>query len=273
MYDADGTTVVASSKTAGDGDFESFRFRNPYGFAWTYHLGVCRRSGPSNTFIEIFTYNAGTWEEYADAGNSTTSPSNADGENVLSIGAVSVINYALPWNWPVIKDYSSRGPSNSGMTLPDLCGPTDTTGFTFPDGFTGTSCAMPNAAGAACAFWSADTRLTANAIAWLLKEQADLWRDWAPSGNDNTYGRGGIQLTDYIAGTRWAARAYPDILDDGTVPYETIQAAHDAVPSGGRLLIFGGGYGSFPEPAILGTSYKSMAVEPVSDSGTAVVGE
>ena len=69
--------------------------------------------------------------------------------------------------------YSSQGPSNGGMTVPDLTGPTNTTGFTYST-FTGTSCATPNVAGAACAFWSARPTYSNTAIRWLLYEQAEL---------------------------------------------------------------------------------------------------
>jgi hypothetical protein len=158
------------------------------------------------------------------------------------------------------------------MTLPDLCGPTDTSEFTYTT-FGGTSCATPNAAGAACAFWSADTGLVGGGVSWLLKEQADLWRDWGTSGNDNTYGKGGMRLADYQYGTRWVARSYAGTIDDGTVPFHTVAAAHADVPDNGRLFIFGQNYGSFPEAATLGDTGKSITVEVVPDSSSALMGQ
>ena len=272
LYDSTLSTVVAQSDNAGAGAFEEFYFEHNNPTA-TYHLAVFHHSGSQNTQIEIFSHNAGTWAEHTVAANSTTSPSNSTGSRVIAVGAVTHTLYGQPNGSNPIADFSSRGPSNSGMTLPDLCGPTNTVGFTYPGGFGGTSCATPNAAGAACAFWSADTQLGGYAIQWLLKKQADLWRDWGTSGNDNTYGKGGVLLTDYHFGTRWVARSYPGTADLPTAPYYTVQGAHAVVPNNGRLLIFGDDYGTYPESALLGHTGKSIAVEEVRDSGSAILGE
>ena len=58
-----------------------------------------------------------------------------------------------------------------------------------------------------------------------------------------------------------------------TGPYYTLQAAHDAVPSSGRILVFGQSYGTFPETATLGATTKSMSVQLVDDSSSAVFGQ
>lgn len=274
LYNSNLTAVVASSTNSGAGVFEEFYFEHPNPAA-TFHLAVFHRGGPTSTTIEIFSHNAGIWNEHVVASNSTASPSNSTGARVLSVGAVTHTLYGQPNGSNVIASYSSRGPSNSGMTLPDLCGPTDTVGFTYPapDGFGGTSCATPNAAGAACAFWSSDTQLNGYAIQWLAKEQADLWRDWGSSGYDNIYGKGGLFLVDYHPGTRWVARSYPGTANDPTVPYYTVQGAHNAVPDNGRLLIFGNSYGTYPEVATLGNTGKRINVEVVEGSGVAILGE
>lgn len=271
LYNSDMSSVVASSVNTGNGVLEEFYYDNP-GATATFNLAIRHKGGSTSSTLEIFSHNAGSWDEHADPENSTTTPSNATGSRVLSIGAVAHGSYAQPNGSNVIKSYSSRGPSNSGMTLPDLCGPTDTSGHVYAS-FGGTSCATPNAAGAACAFWSDKTDMTGYAIAWLLKEQADLWRDWGTSGNDNTYGKGGVRMVDYDYGTRWVARNYPGTSDTGTVPYYTVSAAHAAVPNNGRLLIFGDDYGTFPEAATLGDTGKSMVVEVVADSDPALLGQ
>jgi hypothetical protein len=269
LYNPGLTAVVASSTTSGAGVFEGFSFEHS-GATETYHLAVRRASGSGSNTIEIFSHNAGTWQEYIVAENSTSSPSNSTGSRVISVGAVSHGSYGQPNGSNVIASYSSRGPSNSNMTLPDLCGPTNTTGFTYPGGFGGTSAATPNAAGAACAFWSSNTLLSGYATQWLMKEQADLWRDWGTSGNDNTYGKGGVLLTDYHFGTRWMARSYGNTGNSSSAPYYTLQAAHDAVPSSGRILIFGG---SYPETATLGSTGKYITVEQVTESGIILLGQ
>jgi hypothetical protein len=267
LYDSTLTTVIASSTNAGAGVFEFFSFFHMNATA-TYHLAVLHKSGPTSTTIEIFSHNAGTWQQYAVASGSNTSPSNCTGSRVISVGAVDEDNYAQANGSTPIENYSSQGPSNSGMTLPDLSGPTDTTGFSYPGGFTGTSSATPNAAGATTAFWSANTNLNASGVIWLVKEQADLWRDWGASGNDNVYGKGGVQLIDYDGGTRWLVRSYPGTTDDGTVPYSTFPAAHGGVPNNGRILVWGGGY-----PETVTTSGKNLLVEQVPDTGSATLGQ
>ncbi|HID08021.1 MAG TPA: hypothetical protein EYP10_12850 [Armatimonadetes bacterium] len=269
LYNSDISAVIDSSTNTGAGVFEAFYYENTTASSQNLNIAVRRKSGSSNTQLEVFTHNANTWNEYAIAANSTTSPSNCSGTNVLSVGAVSHAAYGNPNGSNVIASYSSQGPSNSGMTLPDISGPTNTTGFTYPGGFGGTSSATPNAAGAAAAFWSADTNLVASGITWLIKEQADLWRDWGAAGNDNIYGKGGIQLIDYRFGTRWLADNYPGLTDDGTVPFETLQAAHNNTPNNGRILVFGD---SYPATATLGATGNAMSVEMVPDSGTGAFG-
>jgi hypothetical protein len=142
------------------------------------------------------------------------------------------------------------------MTLPDISGPTDTLVFPSPSRFGGTSCATPNSAGAAAVFWSADTNLNVEGIQWLLSTQAGLFRDWGTAGFDGVYGAGGIRLIDFRANTRWLARNYPGAVDDGTVPFHTVAGAHQRVPNGGRLLILGANFGTFPRRCSWGSSER-----------------
>ena len=271
LYDDSTPSTVVAKSDNGGGAFEEFYLAHLNPTPLNFHLAVLHRSGPESTEIEIFSHSAGTWTEHTVAASSTHSPSNSTGSLVIAVGAVTHTLYGQPNGSNVIAGFSSRGPSNSGMALPDLCGPTHTQGLTYPGGFGGTSCATANAAGAACAFWSADTQLGGYAILWLLKEQADLWRDWGTAGNDNTYGKGGVLLTDYHFGTRWVARSYPGTADLPTAPYYTVQGAHAVAPNNGRLLIFGDDYGTYPGSALLGG--KRFVVEEVSGSGPAILGE
>jgi hypothetical protein len=278
LYDSTTNNVVASATTAGAGVFETFTYTNP-GAQAVFHLAVRRRSGDANSTIEFFSHNSATWNEYAVASGSNTSPSNATHSNVISVGAVTETSYGAAAGSNVIAGYSSRGPSNGGMSLPDICGPTDTLVFPQPappnpaNRFSGTSCATPNAAGAAAAFWSADLNLDADGIRWLLTTQAGLFRDWGAPGSDNVYGSGGIRLIDFSAGTRWLARNYPGTLDDGTVPFHTVEGAHLRVPNGGRLLILGANFGTFPEPVQLGHIGKGFSVQVVPNSAPAILGQ
>lgn len=279
LYDsANPRNIVASSATSGAGIFETLQFTNT-GASATFHLAVFRRSGPADSVFEIFSHNSATWNEYAVAAGSNTAPSNATQPGVIAVGAVTQGSYGAAAGSNVIANYSSLGPSNGGMTLPDLCGPTDTLVFPQPappnpaNRFSGTSCATPNAAGAAAAFWSADLNLNADGILWLLATQAGLFRDWGAAGVDGTYGSGGVRLIDFRAGTRWLARDYPGTLDDGTVPFHTIEGAHLRVPNGGRLLIFGVNFGTFPGPVQLGHIGKGFTVDVVPGTAPALLGD
>jgi hypothetical protein len=263
--------TVANAATVANGAFETFNYTNP-GAPAVFRLAVWRRAGNAPCTIEVFSHNSATWNEYAVAAGSNTAPSNATQPGVISVGAVTQSSYGAAAGANVIANYSSRGPSNGGMLLPDLCGPTDTA--IFPAGtFGGTSCATPNAAGAAAAFWSADLNLDAPGIAWLLRTQAGLFRDWGAPGFDGVYGAGGVRLIDFRAGTRWLARNYPGGADDGTGPFRTVANAYLRVPPGGRLLILGGGFGSFPEAVTLGDIPKSFVVEVVPGAAPAVLGQ
>lgn len=263
LYDI-GMNVLASS-TNGGNTYEAFTWTNTTGVPQTVYLAVLRYDGGITEF-EVFTH-YGDWQEYIIPWSSTTSPSNSTHSNVISVGAVDWSDYGTPGGITgILADYSSHGPSNSGMILPDICGPTNTTSFTYPNGMGGTSSSAPNNAGAFCAFWSADPLLDASSIRWLMEEQAILWKDWGMSGPDNFYGHGGAILVDYVPNTLWIARSAGNTSDARGAPFYTVQAAHDWAISGGRLLIFPGG--NYPEPAILN---KALAVETVEYS--AILGQ
>ncbi|MGI9015099.1 MAG: S8 family serine peptidase [Phycisphaerales bacterium] len=259
LYDSNLTTVLASS-TNGGTTFESFGWTNT-GSTRTVHLAVLRRGGPS-VAIELFAHDGGGTGnfQYAVAAGSTTSPSNATNSRVISIGAVDVDDHDSPnGTTGIIMNYSSQGPSNNGMLLPDLAGPTNTTTTSYGGTFGGTSAATPNTAGAAAAFWSADSSLDEFTIWWLMREQADLWKDWGANGPDNIYGYGGAILYEFAPRTKWLSRNYGNVTNNPAFPFYTFAAAYNAMTSNGRILIFAGG--SYPETFITGT--KSALVETV----------
>jgi hypothetical protein len=263
LYDASLSTVLASG-TSGGTTYESISWMNTGPLAVTVHLAIHRFSGGAAEF-EIFGTESAGWE-YRVADGSTSSPSNASGVNVLSVGAVPWNVYASASGNNPIANYSSQGPSNSGMLLPDFVGPTNTSGFTYAS-FGGTSCATPNAAGAICAFWSDELPHGGNAVRWLALEQArTLWRDWGAPGLDNVYGFGPCRIVGWVANTTWVARGYGNVANHPSAPYFTIAAGQNATTPGGRMLIFPGG--TFPENITLD---KVMRVE--SAGGTAQIGQ
>ena len=242
LYDSTLTNVLASSTNSGS-TFESFSWTNNTGSTQTVHLAVSRVSGGSVEF-EIFNHGGGTWLQHTVAQSSITSPNNCTQPNVVAVGAVDFNSYGPPDGSPVIASYSSQGPTNSGMLQPDVAAPTNTTTHAYGGSFGGTSCAAPNFAGLAAAFWSADLQLDATAVRWLLLEQADVLRDWGTSGNDNVYGKGGGYVTDYVPNTLWLASSFSNPSNLRKWPFNSFQAAHDMAASGGRLLMISGG--SYP---------------------------
>jgi len=251
--------------------FQEVNWENDTGSDQLVHLVVARPPvGPASGEFEVFVHNfsgACTWQEHIIAAGSTTSPSNSTDSRIISVGAVDWEDFTSPPGTSyIIKDYSSRGPSNGGMSLPDIVGPTDTHGFTYPAGFGGTSCATPNVAGAATCLLSSDPVYAGYSIWWLMAKHAQYWRDWGDSGIDPVYGNGGAYFLDYVPNTMYVARDFGNTADSRVGPFYTIQAAHDWSVPGGRILVFGGG--NYPEPALL-----SEEVTIVTILDNAVLGE
>jgi subtilisin family serine protease len=232
--------------------FQEVVYTNDTGSTQLVHLIVVKTAGTPGEF-EVFTHDflAGCdWQEHWIEQGSTTSPSNSTDGRVISVGAVPWWDFqSPPGTTSIIAEYSSQGPSNGGMAVPDVAGPTNTTGFTYPGGFGGTSCATPNVAGAAAAFLSADLQLNAYPIWWLMAVQSQHWRDWGSSGIDMVYGNGGAYLLDCIPGSLWLARDYGNTTDSRHAPFYTMQAAHDWATSGSTIRVLPGG--NYPEPATL----------------------
>ncbi len=196
LYDNAIAVELARSINVGSATFESCQWTNTTGAAVTAHLGVRRMAGNAVEF-EIFESTSASAWEYLTADNSTTSPSNTNHLNVLCIGAVDQSQWASPNGTAgIIEPYSSRGPTNGNLAAPDICGPTNTIGFTYPGGFGGTSSATPNCAGATAVLWSADTAVTPAVIRNAVYEWAGLYRDWGDAGRDRLYGRGGLILPE-----------------------------------------------------------------------------
>jgi hypothetical protein len=262
LYDATLSMVLASG-TSGGNTYESISWMNTGAAAVTVNLAVHRFSGGIAAFEVFSNDNAQNWE-YTVAAGSTASPSNSTAPNVLSVGAVPWSSYTQASASNPISNYSSQGPSNSGMTLPDLVGPTDTAGFTYAT-FGGTSCATPNVAGALCAFWSDELPHVANAVRWLVVEQArSLWRDWGAPGTDNVYGVGPCRIVTWVANTTWVGQGFNNFNNHPSGPYFTIAAGQNAAIPGARMVVVGGNY---PENITLD---KVMTVDA---AGAAAIGQ
>jgi hypothetical protein len=241
LYDSTLSTLLASS-TEGGNTYEEFTWTNPLSTAQVVRLLVARASG-GTTEMEVFLHGYGIWQEHVVTAGSTASPSNCTHANIVSNGAVDWGDYdSEPGTAGIIQSYSSQGPSNSGMTLPDLAGPTNTFSFAYAGSFGGTSCATPNDAGAAAALWSSVPALGADGVRYLMLEQAEIFKDWGGSGSDNIYGRGGVWLYTYHANTVWVDRRVGNTTGDPALPYYYVAHAQDAALGGGRVVFLGQSY-------------------------------
>jgi len=105
--------------------FQEINWENDTGSDQLVHLVVnLGLAGSYRNELEVFVHNfsgACTWQEHMIAEGSTTSPSNSTDSRVISVGAVDWEDFgSAPGTGGIIKNYSSRGPSNGGMSLPDL---------------------------------------------------------------------------------------------------------------------------------------------------------
>ena len=216
----------------------------------TVSIQVKHFAGAKPVF-ELFAHVSGIASnlQYFTSGSSTTSPSNSTAANVISVGAVSRTRYdTMPGVTGIIASYSSQGPTNSNNQAPDIVAPTNTTTWAYGGSFGGTSCATPNAAGMAAAFWSAHPYLSSTGVRLILFRKAELYKDWGVSGADNIYGVGGVYLYDYYNNTRYLYRAVQNLPGLSFLPYHFAADAQNATPAGGRVVILGQQY---PEPIML----------------------
>jgi hypothetical protein len=140
--------------------------------------------------------------QYFSSNNQTTSPANCNHPRVLTVAAVDKNHYN--WSSPSAMASSSSGPTNDNNSSIGLTGPTNTYVAKYNAGgdeeisaYGGTSCATPNVAGAAAAFWSKNLNLNADHIRNILVDKAQIFKDWGPTGYDDRFGYGGAYLCDY----------------------------------------------------------------------------
>ena len=106
--------------------------------------------------------------------------------NVMAVGAIDQASYTIGPQ----EDFSSQGPTNGGITKPDICGPDNCSSYTYGVWW-GTSQSAPFAAGAAALVKSAFPAYTNAQIRSFLEGRA---MDMGPSGKDNVYGSGRLAL-------------------------------------------------------------------------------
>ena len=253
LYNATSGVLLESSNSIFS--YESITWTNTSGAPVQVCLQV-RNSGLNNNEIEVMFHTSWICSvgctgnnsnfTYPSITGSSTSPSNSLMPNCISVGAVDTLDYpSAEGTSGIVMSYSGRGPTNSGNQAPDIVAPTNTLSTAYSGIFTGTSCATPNAAGAAAAFWSAHSYLSSSGMRMLLFRQAELHNDWGPGGADHWYGRGGLELLDYISNSRFIYHDGNNVLGVSTLPYFNIEQVDD-IGTPNRTMIFLGE--TFPAP-------------------------
>lgn len=226
----------------GSNSFESVSFTNP-GPSDTLVMVVIRANVPNPPEFEIFS--APYSLEHRVATSSIESPGNVTHPNSITVGAVDRTQYTDSVGSDPIKNYSSLGPTNSGNLAPDIAAPTNTFSVAYNGNFGGTSCATPNAAGAAATLWSAHPDYSATGIRQLILRMAELYKDWGTPGLDMTYGHGGLFLRTYEPGVEYILEGSGNTGTDDR-PYSSIEQADQYATTNSPTYFLGGG--TFPEP-------------------------
>lgn len=219
--------------------------------------------------FEFWSHNVGSAYSQPSTGNQTTSPANCTAENIVTVAAVDHEFFDTIPGADVIKWYSSIGPTNDGTPSVDITGPTDCYSHVkspLVDTFGGTSCATPNVAGAAAAVWSLYPSWTAKEVRQFLLSNARTYRDFGPSGSDDTYGAGGLYLSSYQANKIYIDQEYgnPNLLPpNGVFPwYSLSQTSLGNTSNTEAILLTDDFLGSVPavldKPMMLRTPAESM---------------
>ncbi|HUW34000.1 MAG TPA: SBBP repeat-containing protein, partial [Planctomycetota bacterium] len=106
--------------------------------------------------------------------------------NVMAVGAIDQSSYTTGPQ----EDFSSQGPTNGGITKPDICGPDNCSSYTYGVWW-GTSQSAPFAAGVAALVKSGFPAYTNAQIRSFLEGRAI---DMGTAGKDNVYGSGRLAL-------------------------------------------------------------------------------
>ncbi len=179
LFNSSGTQVAASQRiqSGTEPPIESLFYQSFV--PGTYHIQIKADGTPAPRTFSLFSLNHDI--EYAVPSNSIIAP--GDSPNALTVGAVNRQN----WTTGPIAPYSSQGPTNAGLSKPDLVGPDRVSTFTYPE-FPGTSAATPHVAGAAALVLSENPSLTAGQLEARLKSDA------VPMGSPLQFGSGRLNL-------------------------------------------------------------------------------
>ncbi len=259
LYDSITGNLLASSTAAYD--FESVTWTNNGANPVTVYVSILNDGSDENA-LEMFSKDAVPFGT-STATNATTSPSNCTEYNVICVGAVPQSLYgSAPGTGGINAGYSSQGPSNSGLTLPDVVGPTATTAFAYGGTWNGTSCSTPNCAGMAAVFWANNPSLSDDGVRKALLRQAEIFKDWGASGMDNIYGRGGMYVHDYKPNTIYILASSGNSSGTSSLPYVSLEQANTNAPSNKNAFFLDYSYEQPPAGSIVNKPMIYRAAPP-----------
>lgn len=249
-HDIPGTpedTLIKSSEK-GEGKFEVITYTNTSPTTKEVYLMVNKKifTGPPPE-MELFDFRHTptlmTRFKYRDSISSIGGTSSSQEPNCIAVAAVPHRNYQShpDSNENIISRYSSLGPTNDANLGPEVSAPTGIQVDAFTsEPFGGTSCATPNAAGAAAVFWSSQPDYDADGVRQVLLRKATLFKDWGDAGPDHTYGYGGLYLYDYYPKTEYVYLDGDNTSASDNKPWLTLQQADAHATSNSRVVILGG---------------------------------
>ena len=194
LYDSSGNLVASSTASQTGTQEPSEAIKYSVMTSGYYGIGIKRYSAPQAPVLELFAFKDGAVAalnmEYHQPQSSLPAPANA--AKALTVGAINYVDWSVGPQAP----YSSQGPTNqskfsSSITKPDVMGPDGVSSYAYSGQFYGTSAAAPHVAGAAALLLSEDPTRTAGQLeAKLIGDAVDM----GPSGKDNVYGWGRLNL-------------------------------------------------------------------------------
>ena len=246
---SDGTVVASSVNDQADGPIapvEELCYTNPNASATTYSVYIQRYSAAGNEQLDLFYLGAGTLS--LPVTESVTEP--ASSPAALAVGAEC-------WQTGRLEGYSSLGPTIDGRTKPDLVAPDSVSTTTYgpatsgaggcgTSGFTGTSAAAPQVAGAAALLLQRQPALTPGELTTALEEraQANKSNTQGTSPPDDQYGHGPLALGPFTASIGTIAYQFSGAtyVTDGEMNQLFINGAGPAwSPDGSQIAVYENG--------------------------------